>query len=482
MENVMANAARGWIGALTHLIWRNWITLFGSSLTTVSGAAIVGFLIMGFSGVPLSPYIGILTYLILPGVFVCGLLVIPIGAWVDRRRRRKLDTAEPAHIDLDFNSPRIRKLFAIVVVLTLANFGIISAVSYEGMVYMESVEFCGLACHSVMAPEFTAHQRSPHANVKCVDCHIGPGLPSLVHAKVNGLNQVYGVLTGTYDRPISTPVHNLSDAELTCGECHNPEKDLGDALRVTTDYTADDANTPLTSVLMMHIGGRGAQQKGIHSWHLSPGREVSYYASDDKRETIPYVKVAEEDGSVTEYFADAALDPATIDPKKMREMDCTDCHNRATHQFEMPGPALNKAMKEGRIDVTLPGIKTAGMAALEGAATAEDGAAFIAGNVKEFYAANHTDAVADKGALIDAAIAEIQAIYARNNYPQMGITWGTYPDQKGHTQFNGCFRCHDDGHASKDGARVITQDCTICHNVLSWQEENPEILATLGIQ
>lgn len=479
----MAQAAKGWIGALTHLIWRNWITLFGSSLTTVSGAAIVGFLIMGLTGVPLSPYIGILTYLILPGVFVCGLLIIPVGAWVDRRRRRKLDVAERAHIDLDFNSPRIRKLFAIVVVLTLANFGIISAVSYEGMVYMESVEFCGLACHSVMAPEFIAHQNSPHANVKCVDCHIGPGLNSLVHAKVNGLNQVYGILTNTYERPISTPVRNLSDAELTCGECHNPEKDLGDALRVVTDFTADEANTPLTSVLMMHIGGRGAETKGVHSWHLSPGREITYYDADDKRGAIPYVKVTEADGSVVEYLtADAGVEPASIPAEKMRSMDCTDCHNRATHQFEMPGPALNAAMTEGRIDKTLPFVKMAGLAALEGAAGNSDGASFIATSVKEFYATDHADLATEKAPQIDTAIAELQAIYSRNNFPGMNVTWGTYPDHKGHTESAGCFRCHDDGHASADGAHVISQDCTVCHNVLSWQEENPEILTTLGIQ
>lgn len=479
----MVDAAKGWIGALGQLIWRNWITLFGSSLTTVSGGAIVVFLALGLTGVPLSPYIGILTYLILPGVFVFGLLLIPLGAWVDRRRRRKTNQEEPAHLDLDFNSPRIRRLAVIVVGLTLANFTIVSAVSYEGMVYMESIEFCGLTCHTVMEPEFVAHMNSPHANVKCVDCHIGPGLPSLIHAKVNGLNQVYGVLTGSYERPIPAPVETLSNAELTCGECHNPGKDLGDVLKHSTDYTADDANTPMSSVLMMHIGGRGSARKGIHSWHLSPGREVSYLTTDEKRENIPYVKVNEADGSVTEYLtADATVDPATLSEEKLRKMDCTDCHNRATHQFEMPGPALNKALTEGRIDVSIPAIKMAGMEALEGAPEAEDGPAFIASHVKEFYATNHADAMAEKSTQIDQAITELQSIYRRNNFPAMDVRWGTYPDQKGHTEFTGCFRCHDDGHASKDGAHTITQDCTICHNVIAWQEENPEILTSLGIQ
>jgi membrane-associated protease RseP (regulator of RpoE activity) len=479
----MAKGDRGWITVLGQLVWRNGITLFGCSLTTVSACAIVVFLVLGLVGVPLSPYIGILTYLLLPGVFLFGLLLIPLGGYIDRRRRRAANLDEPAHIDLDFNSPRIRKLAVIVTVLTVVNFIIISSVSYEGAVYMESVEFCGLTCHTVMAPEFTAHANSPHAHVKCVDCHIGPGLPSLVHAKLNGLNQVYGVLTGSYEKPVPTPVHALSNAELTCGECHDPEQDLGDKLVVSTDYTPDDANTPLSSVLLMHIGGRGAERKGIHSWHLSPGREVSFYASDDKRETIPYVKVTEADGDVTEYWTgDADSELANFPADQMRTMDCTDCHNRATHQFAMPGPALNAAIAGGRIDVALPAIKMAGLAALEGAPAAEDGAAFIASHLKEFYAANHAEVAVAQSAALDTAIAEIQAIYTRNNFPAMDVTWGTYPDHIGHTQFTGCFRCHDDGHSSKDGARVITQDCTICHNVVSWQEENPEILSALGLQ
>lgn len=479
----MVDAARGWIKALGQLVWRNWITLFGSSLTTVSGGAIVVFLVLSLVGLPLSPYIGILTYLLLPGVFLFGLALIPLGAWVDRRRRRRIDHDQPAHIDLDFNSPRIRRLAAIVSVLTLANFVIISTVSYEGAVYMESIEFCGLTCHTVMAPEFTAHMDSPHARVKCVDCHIGPGLNSFVHAKLNGLNQVYGVLTGTYEKPVPSPVKELSNAELTCGECHNPEKDLGDALRVATDYTADDANTPLTSVLMMHIGGRGSAAKGIHSWHLAPGRRITYYDADDKRGSIPYVKVTEADGTVTEYnAADATVEADKIPAEKMRSMDCTDCHNRATHQFEMPATAINEAMTAGRIDKTLPSIKMAGLAALEGAPASEDGVAFVANSVKAYYTANHADAIAANPGALDKAIAELQAIYSRNNFPKMGVTWGTYPDHKGHTESAGCYRCHDDNHASKDGAHVITQDCTICHNVLAWQEQNPEILATLGIQ
>jgi len=479
----MANEDRGWIGALGQLVWRNWLTLFGSSLTTVSACAIVAFMVMGALGIPLSPYIGLLTYMLLPAVFVFGLLLIPLGAWMDRRRRRRIGVDEPAHIDLDFNSPRIRRLALIVGALTLANIMIISAVSYEGAVYMESVAFCGTTCHTVMEPEFVAHMDSPHAQVKCVECHIGPGLPALLHAKLNGLNQVYGVLTGTYDTPIPVPVHGRANAELTCGECHDPSADLGDALRITMDYSTDETNLPLASVLMMRIGGRGSEKAGIHSWHLAPGREVSYYSPDENLETITYVKVANEDGTEVEYFADGAeVDPATLPEGALRRMDCIDCHSRPAHQFKMPGAALNDALADGRIDVTLPAIKAAGVEALEGAVSAEDGPAFIAETVKAYYAANHAEAAAEKGDALESAIAAMQAIYRRNIFPKMEIGWGTYPDHIGHTQSNGCFRCHDEGHSSRDGAHVISQDCTACHNVIAWQEENPDILSALGLQ
>lgn len=479
----MAHAAKGWTAALGQLIWRNWITLFGSSLTTVSAAAMVVFFVLEIAEVALSPYIGILTYLLLPGIFVAGLLLVPLGAWVDRRRRRATGEDETAHIDLDFNSPRIRKLAVIVAGLTLVNIIILSAVSYEGAVYMESVAFCGTTCHTVMEPEFTGHMNASHARVKCVDCHIGPGLPALVHAKLNGLNQVYGVLTGTYERPIPAPVHGMAHAELTCGKCHDPEKDFGDILRVTTDYSTDEANLPLSSVLLMHVGGRGAKSPGIHSWHLAPGREISYYATDDKRAAIAYVKVEEADGAIVEYLADGTeVDPAALSDAELRRMDCTDCHNRPTHTFEMPGPALNEALSARRIDPTLPSIKAAGLEALEGAVGKDNGPAHIAETLRQFYAENHADTLTDRGADLDGAIEAIQAIYRRNIFPRMNIGWGTYPNHIGHTQFDGCFRCHDDGHRSRDGAHVISQDCTVCHNVVAWQEENPEILTSLGLQ
>jgi hypothetical protein len=49
-------------------------------------------------------------------------------------------------------------------------------------------------------------------------------------------------------------------------------------------------------------------------------------------------------------------------------------------------------------------------------------------------------------------------------FPLMRVTWGTYPNQLGHIDTPGCFRCHDDSHKTKDG-KAISQDCELCHAI-----------------
>jgi hypothetical protein len=63
----------------------------------------------------------------------------------------------------------------------------------------------------------------------------------------------------------------------------------------------------------------------------------------------------------------------------------------------------------------------------------------------------------------------------------MHVTWGTYPNNIGRTNFPGCFRCHDGNHTSKDG-KTITNDCTACHNLLAVDESNPKLLSEMNFQ
>jgi hypothetical protein len=64
----------------------------------------------------------------------------------------------------------------------------------------------------------------------------------------------------------------------------------------------------------------------------------------------------------------------------------------------------------------------------------------------------------------------------------MKVTWGTHPNNLGHNDYPGCFRCHDGSHNTKDGSKSIDNDCTACHNLLAVDEANPKQLADLGLQ
>lgn len=97
-----------------------------------------------------------------------------------------------------------------------------------------------------------------------------------------------------------------------------------------------------------------------------------------------------------------------------------------------------------------------------------------------FYQRKLPDVYGAKRASIDRAGHQLAAIYGGNVFPEMKVTWGRYPNNVGHTDFVGCFRCHDDNHVSSD-ARKIGQDCTSCHGLLAMDETKPKILTDLGM-
>lgn len=471
----------------------NWLTQIGATLATAS--TILLFVLMGLSlsGSIDSAYLGIVTFLILPGFFISGLLIIPVGAWWERRRKRRCgeegkDATVTAFPIWDFNDPKVRGVAEIVMVLTVINLLIIGVVSYKGVVYTESVEFCGKVCHTVMEPEFTAYSDSPHSRVACVECHIGPGADWFARSKLSGLRQVLAVTFNTYSRPIPTPVKELRPSTETCEECHWPARFTGDRMRVIPKYQEDEANTLVHSVLLMHIGGGHGGGHGIHSWHIDPSKTTRYLATDEQRQEIAVVRVKNADGTETE-FRESGLDMTDeqINAGEWRTMDCIDCHNRPTHIYYTPAKAMDMRISSGAIDVSLPSIKSVGVEALMEAKGEEGDLERIAARVRDFYATKHPEVAAEKKDRIESAISEMQAIYRRNVFPKMNVTWGTYPNNLGHEESvvdgepYGCFRCHGGDHESKDGV-VISNDCELCHTMLAWDEEKPEILEQLQLQ
>lgn len=456
---------------------RNPVSLLGTAIVTASGILIVTLFTLEILGLRGSPYIGILAYLILPAVFILGLLLIPIGIARQKRRDRQARERgeEPALLPvIDFNNPRMRNRVIVFTLLTAINVVILSAATYKGVDTMETTEFCGQACHSVMEPEFTAYQRSAHASVKCVDCHIGPGADWFVKSKLSGAWQVVSVNLDLYPRPIPTPVHNLRPARETCEQCHWPSKFVGNRLKVLQTYSDDEANTPLKTVLLMHVGGqRGTSSHGIH-WHVDPANEIRYL-SDESRETIYEVEMKTAGGGVRRYTTSEKAPAGAV----WRTMDCVDCHNRPSHTFRMPEEEVDHAMVVGAISRDLPFVRREGIRLLKAEYPSREAAVQgIADGLQAFYAKEHPQVATARAAAIRGAATTLGAIYKANVFPSMKIGWGTYPNHIGHENSPGCFRCHDDAHTTAEG-RTISQDCSTCHGVLAMQEEDPEILRTL---
>jgi hypothetical protein len=133
---------------------------------------------------------------------------------------------------------------------------------------------------------------------------------------------------------------------------------------------------------------------------------------------------------------------------------------------------MDENFVSGHIDPSLPFIKKVSVELLtKPYKTKEEGRAAIAGGIESYYAKNHPNMAGEKAAAIRQAIESVQDIYNRNFFPNMKVSWNTYPDHIGHFYTPGCFRCHGGNHKSKEG-KVISKDCDLCHTVLGQKQAN----------
>jgi formate-dependent nitrite reductase cytochrome c552 subunit len=215
---------------------------------------------------------------------------------------------------------------------------------------------------------------------------------------------------------------------------------------------------------------------GIHGAHL--GR-IEFISTDNENQTIPWVAVTNGDGSVHEFVSS---DTKVPEGGQKHLMNCIDCHNRAAHSFDTPENALNKAMANGRLNTSLPFLHKEGLALIKANyASQEDAQSKITAGLENFYRSQYPDSWSQEKSEIDEASKALCAIYGENVFPGMKVTWGTHPNNSGHNDYPGCFRCHDGSHNSKDG-KSIGNDCSTCHNLVATDEANPKQLADLGIQ
>ncbi len=448
----------------------NLLSYAGIALAVITALLISGLVIIEVNSPQSSPYLGVLTYLVLPPILILGLLLVPIGMGLENRRRRRLGEADlhPPFPRIDLNQPRHQRLFALWAAGTLVVMALLGVVAYQSYEFMESTTFCGDVCHTVMQPEKTAYLDSPHARVACTECHIGPGADWWAKSKLSGAYQVYAVLTNVYPRPIDTPIHNLRPARETCEQCHWPEKFYGDKIVTHTRFQPDEQNTPQKTSMVVKTGGgseRMGLSQGVH-WHMDPRNEIDYIAIDEDRQEIPWVQARTVDGSVTEYVAqDKPVSAEALKQGERRQMDCIDCHNRPTHIFFDPNEAIDREMAVGRIDPSLPWAKKVGLDLITRQYASHDEARrLITTEWERFYRDNYPQIYASKAAAVQQAADRLVDAYTRNVFPQMNVTWGTYHSNIGHQDTPGCFRCHDGKHVSSDG-KVIRNDCTLCHSL-----------------
>ncbi len=459
------------------LITRHWISLTGAIIALVGALLMVMFFAMELSGFHGGPYLGILTYMLLPMVFVFGLALIPLGVM----RKSRLDANARAHHTalkrlpiIDLNDARTRGVVLASIAIGLVSMVLIAGATYKGVEVMESVAFCGTTCHTVMQPEYTAFQRSSHSKLRCADCHIGSGADWFVKSKLSGSWQLVSVAFNLYPTPIPTPVHNLRPARETCEQCHWPTKHVGDKLKVHTKFADDETNSMTKTVMLMKVGGQqGSTSSGIH-WHVDRGVKIRYL-TDASRQKIYDVELTAPDGKVSLYKTEARPAGAS----EWRAMDCVDCHNRPSHTYKNASVEVDSAIEDGRIDKTLPFIKREGLRVLQGTyASHEEAQAGIAKEVDTFYKTKYAEVATSKAAAVTSAGKALGEIYAWNVFPKMKVTWGTYPNNLGHDDTPGCFRCHDKKHAKDDGTK-IGANCKTCHTVLADDEADPEILKKL---
>jgi hypothetical protein len=298
------------------------------------------------------------------------------------------------------------------------------------------------------------------------------------------LRQVFAVTFHTYSRPIPTPVKYLRPARDTCEQCHWPQRFSGDKFILKTNYKDDEKNTPMTTALVMKIGGRASSGSvGIHGRHLDDGSRIQYISTDERRQVIPVVYYTDAKGKTVEYVStDIKVSKQELEKGEQRTMDCIDCHNRPTHAFELPANAVDLRMSRGLISPELPYIHKKAVELLKADYPDRDIAQKqIVEGIENYYRTSYPDVYTSKRALIEQSAENVAKIYLRNIFPDMKMTWGVHPNNLGHNDFPGCFRCHDGSHTSADG-RTISNDCTACHNLVAVQEENPKLLADLGLQ
>lgn len=349
--------------------------------------------------------------------------------------------------------------YALLGILTL--FVLIGAA--YGWEYTNSPAFCGTTCHT-MPPEFTAYQVSPHANIACVECHIGRAfIGTQVFRKAGDLKHVIYTVFKNYEYPITA--NDMRPARETCEKCHSPQKFSNDSLVDLKQFGNDKDNTPTTTYLLLKTGGGTARTGGgkdIH-WHII--NRIQYLPIGFSEQEIPYVRVYNEDGTVEEYVdVEKNLDPSSIKDSDLKEMDCLTCHNRITHLVPQPEDAVNTLLDEQIIDSSIPEIRLKSVQVLRATYASQEQAFVGIAALEDYYRVYYPTYYAANLDKIQSAIKSIQSIFQQSVFIDQKSDWSSHPNNVGHKYSPGCFRCHDGKHLNAK-QQAIRLECNLCHSI-----------------
>lgn len=354
-------------------------------------------------------------------------------------------------------------------VLPYATLGMLTLIALVGGIYAwdytNSPDFCGTTCHT-MPPEFNAYLVSPHARVQCVECHIGRGFfATRFTRKAGDIRHIISLAFHSYEFPITAD--QLRPARDTCERCHFPEKFSDDSLVEIQRYADDEENTPKSIYLTLKTGGGSSREglgKGIH-WHIE--NTVLYLATDEREQDIPYVMVVDDEGSATEYISvDSDIQRGSINAGDLKQMDCITCHNRITHLVYPPEDSLDLLLSRGLISSAIPEIRARGVETLRAAANDDSDQAAIQRieGLANYYQVTYPDFFTDNREVVNEAIDQLKQAYQDSVFREQKTDWTSHPNNVGHKESPGCFRCHDGKHLNYQ-QEAVRLECNLCHSI-----------------
>ena len=452
----------------------HWLSMIGLALVVTAIVTWLIFLAAQMRAESENPYIGIALFVVIPLILLVGLVLTPIGVFLGRRQ-----AAARLRAGITDRRRAVPRLIAFMLIVTALNLTIGTQATLHAVHHMETRQFCA-SCH-VMTPESRAGEHAPHASLGCVDCHVGSGALGWVESKINGTRQLLEVMFDNVPKPIPGAIASgrMVSSDETCERCHWADKPTSLRLKVIKRYDEDEENTEMTTVLTMHVGGKN--MGGIHGAHNAPGVEIRFAASDANRQEIPWVEYTNSKTGEKRTYLKEGADPAAVSELAVVKMQCVDCHNRVAHSFRPLEVAVDRALALGEISVGLPYVKMKSVEILEAEyANSAEAAEKIPQALIDYYRSEHATVFAERQDMITEAGKALADIYSRNVFPELAVTWGTYPDNSSHEDFPGCYRCHEGEHKTEDGL-VLNKDCFVCHNATAVEETDPEILKQLGL-